>query len=52
VGGLLRRPRGDRDGGADERAFLDEQAKSAKDRGVRKACADASAAITKRLAKP
>ncbi|MCE9576083.1 MAG: hypothetical protein K8W52_23225 [Deltaproteobacteria bacterium] len=37
-------------GGADERAFLDEQAKSARDRGVRRACAVASVAIGKRLA--
>jgi hypothetical protein len=35
-------------GGATERAFLDEQAKTIKDRGLRKAIAKAIAAIDKR----
>ena len=39
-------------GGADEKAFLDEQVKTIKDRGVRKECQAASDAIAKRLATP
>jgi len=35
-------------GGADARAFLDEQAKATIDRGVKRACAAAIAAIDKR----
>jgi hypothetical protein len=36
-------------GGADEKAFLDEQAKATKDKYLRQACLDAIAAIDKRL---
>src|SRR5207237_6986946 len=39
-------------GGKDEIAFLDEQAKSTKDKHVAKACRDAIAAVEKRLAPP
>jgi len=39
-------------GGADDKAFLDEQAQATKDKYVRQACLDAIAAIDKRLAPP
>jgi hypothetical protein len=39
-------------GGKDDATFLEEQAKATKDSYVAKACRDAAAAITKRLAKP
>jgi hypothetical protein len=39
-------------GGADAKAFLDEQGKATKDKYVHQACLDAIAAIDKRLAKP
>lgn len=39
-------------GGADVRAFLDEQAKATKDKYLRQTCQDAIAAIDKRLAAP
>jgi hypothetical protein len=39
-------------GGAAERAFLDDQVQTLGDRGVKKACRAASAAIAKRLATP
>jgi hypothetical protein len=39
-------------GGADDKAFLDEQAQATKDKYVRQACLDAVAAIDKRLAPP